>query len=130
MNQSGQIATRVGTFRIGDIVLVALGSDIDDATVMEMENSLTEEISRKNTTGVIIDTSQLDIVDTFTGRMLGALTKMSRILDARTIVVGMRPAVAITLVELGMPLVDLETALNVDRGMEKLRYSGPGGGFG
>jgi len=112
--------SKVGTFRIRDCVLVTVNNEIDDSSVLEMESNLTEEIVRLPTRGVVIDISQLDIVDTFTGRMLGALAKMSRILDARTVVVGMRPAVAITLVELGMNLNDLETALNVDHAMRRI----------
>ena len=110
----------VGTFRIRECILVTVNNDIDDNAVLDLENELTEEIARHPTSGVIIDISHLDVVDTFTGRMLGSLAKMSRILDAKTIVVGMRPAVAITLVELGMNLRALTTALNVDRAMQML----------
>lgn len=120
MSDSSLQQDKIGTFRIRDCILVTVNNDIDDITVMDLEGNLTEEIARHPTSGVVIDISQLDIVDTFTGRTLGSLAKMSRILDARTIVVGMRPAVAITLVELGMDLRDLTTALNVDKAMQML----------
>lgn len=126
MSRSIDNGSAVGIFAIRDCLLVSIGNDLDDSAVLALENRLTEEIARQHTRGVIIDISQLDVVDTFTGRMLGALAKMSQILDARTVVVGMRPAVAITLVELGMSLRDLETALNVEKALEKLSLSASG----
>lgn len=102
-------------------VIVAIRDDLDDSAVMALQNQLVEEISRKNAHGVIIDISALEIVDTFTGRMLAAMAEMSKVLNARTILVGMRPAVAMTLVELGMTLNEIETALNADRAMLMIR---------
>lgn len=98
-------------------VIVAIRDDLDDRSVMVLQDQLVEEISRRKARGVIIDISSLEVVDTFAGRMLGAMAEMSQILNARTIVVGMRPAVAMTLVELGMTLEGVETALNADRAM-------------
>jgi rsbT antagonist protein RsbS len=102
-------------------VIVAIRDDLDDSAVMALQNQLVEEIDRKRAHGVIIDISALEIVDTFTGRMLAAMAEMSRVLNARTILVGMRPAVAMTLVELGMSLDKIETALNADRAMMLIR---------
>lgn len=102
-------------------VIVAIRDDLDDSAVMTLQNQLVEEIARKNAHGVIIDISALEIVDTFTGRMLAAMAEMSKVLNARTILVGMRPAVAMTLVELGMTLNEIETALNADRAMLMIR---------
>ncbi|WP_099867662.1 STAS domain-containing protein [Pararhizobium haloflavum] len=98
-------------------VIVAIRDDLDDSAVMTLQNQLVDEIARKNAHGVIIDISALEIVDTFTGRMLAAMAEMSKVLNARTILVGMRPAVAMTLVELGMTLSEIETALNADKAM-------------
>lgn len=98
-------------------VIVAIRDDLDDSAVMALQNQLVEEIDRKKAHGVIIDISALEIVDTFTGRMLAAMAEMSHVLNARTILVGMRPAVAMTLVELGMTLDRIETALTADRAM-------------
>jgi len=98
-------------------VIVAIRDDLDDSAVMALQNQLVEEIDAKKAHGVIIDISALEIVDTFTGRMLAAMAEMSRVLNARTILVGMRPAVAMTLVELGMTLNKIETALTADRAM-------------
>ncbi|MEF2073728.1 STAS domain-containing protein [Consotaella aegiceratis] len=102
-------------------VIVAIRDDLDDQSVLVLQDQLVEEIARVNAHGVIIDISSLEIVDTFAGRMLGAMAEMSRMLNARTIVVGMRPAVAMTLVELGMTLDGVETALNADRAMIMLK---------
>ncbi len=108
---------------LGRNLVVSIRDDLDDQAIVELQDRLTEEISRRRAEGVIIDVSRLDVVDTFAGRMIGALAKMSRILDARTVVVGVRPAVAMTLVELGMTLGEVETALNLDRALEILAGS-------
>jgi rsbT antagonist protein RsbS len=94
-----------------------------DRLAMTLQDDLTNRISETGAKGVLIDISSLEIVDSFIGRMLGNIASMSRVLDAQTVVVGMRPAVAITLVELGMSLEGVRTALNVDAGMELLRKS-------
>ena len=107
-----------GTFPIVTIsgcVIVAIRDDLDDQDIVALQDQLVEEVSRKAAHGVIIDISSLEIVDTFAGRMLGAMAQMARMMNARTIVVGMRPAVAMTLVELGMTLDGVETALTADR---------------
>ncbi|MCW4114273.1 STAS domain-containing protein [Aurantimonas sp. MSK8Z-1] len=98
-------------------VIVAIRDDLDDRSVMMLQDQLVEEVARTKAKGVIIDISSLEIVDTFVGRMLGAMAEMAGMLNARTIVVGMRPAVAMTLVELGMTLAGVETALNADKAM-------------
>lgn len=105
---------------LGRNLVVSIRDDLDDQAIVDLQDRLTEEIARRNAEAVIIDVSRLDIVDTFAGRMLGALARMSRILDARTVVVGVQPAVAMTLVELGMTLDEVETALNLDRALEML----------
>src|SRR5579863_5699908 len=94
-----------------------------DRLAMTLQDDLTNRISQTGAKGVLIDISSLEIVDSFIGRMLGNIASMSRVLDADTVVVGMQPAVAITLVELGMSLAGVRTALNVDAGMELLRKS-------
>lgn len=102
---------------IDGCVTVAVRDDLDDQAVLRLQDRLMEEVARRSAKGVIIDISGLEVVDTFAGRMLGAMAEMSRLLDARTIVVGMRPAVAMTLVDLGMTLDEVETALNADKAM-------------
>jgi rsbT antagonist protein RsbS len=92
-----------------------------DRLALQLQDDLTEQIVRCSSRGVLIDISALEVVDSFIGRMLGNIASMSRVLDAQTVVVGMRPAVAITLVELGMSLPGIRTALTVERGMEFLR---------
>lgn len=101
-------------------IIVAIQDDLDDRAVLALQDRLVEEIVRIRAHGVVIDISALEIVDTFAGRMLGNMAEMSRLLNARTIVVGMRPAVAMTLVELGLSLDGVETALNADKAMAVL----------
>jgi rsbT antagonist protein RsbS len=108
---------------MGDFLLVTIQVDMHDRLAMTLQEDLTGQISETSARGVLIDISSLEIVDSFIGRMLGNIAAMSRVLDAETVVVGMRPAVAITLVELGMSLPGVRTALNVDAGMEMLRKS-------
>ncbi|MER0237063.1 STAS domain-containing protein [Fulvimarina sp. MAC8] len=100
---------------VSGCVIVAIRDDLDDQDIVSLQDQLVEEVSRRSAHGVIIDISSLEIVDTFAGRMLGAMAQMADIMNARTIIVGMRPAVAMTLVELGMTLEGVETALNADK---------------
>ncbi len=106
---------------MGDYLLVTIQVDMHDRLAMTLQDDLTAKIAETNAKGVLLDISSLEVVDSFIGRMLGNIASMSRILDAATVVVGMQPAVAITLVELGLSLSGVRTALNVDRGMELLR---------
>lgn len=117
---------KIPILRMSDFLLVTIQVDMHDRLAMALQDDLTKQISETNAHGVLIDISSLEIVDSFIGRMLGNIAAMSRVLDAQTVVVGMRPAVAITLVELGMSLSGVRTALNVDTGMELLRASGNG----
>ena len=114
---------RIPILRMGDFLLVTIQVDMHDRLAMTLQDDLTEMISQSGAKGVLIDISSLDVVDSFIGRMLANIAQMSRVLDAQTVVTGMRPAVAITLVELGMSLTGVRTALNVERGMELLRTS-------
>lgn len=106
---------------MGEFLLVTVQVDMHDRLAMTLQDDLTEKIVASRARGVLIDISALDVVDSFIGRMLGNIASMSRVLDAETVVVGMRPAVAITLVELGLALPGIRTALSVDKGMEMLR---------
>ena len=117
---------RIPILRLGRILLVSIQVDLHDRVALQLQDDLTERIVKTGAKGVLIDISALEIVDSFIGRMLWNLTAMSRVLDADTVVVGMRPAVAITLVELGLQLEGVRTALNVERGMELLGGSGFG----
>jgi rsbT antagonist protein RsbS len=112
---------RVPILRIGDCLLVTVQIDMHDELAMALQDDLTNKIVDTKARGVLIDISALEMVDSFIGRMLGNIAAMSRILDARTVVVGMQPAVAITLVELGLSLPGIRTALNVDAGLALLR---------
>ena len=112
---------RIPILRMGPFLLVTIQVDMHDQLALTLQEDLTDMISRMGSRGVLIDISALDVVDSFIGRMLANIAQMSRILDARTVVTGMRPAVAITLVELGMSLEGVKTALTVDRGMQLLR---------
>jgi rsbT antagonist protein RsbS len=106
---------------MGDYLLVTIQVDMHDRLAMTLQDDLTEKIVASRARGVLIDISALEMVDSFIGRMIGDIAAVSRVLDAQTVVVGMRPAVAITLVELGLSLPGVRTALNVERGMELLR---------
>ena len=114
---------KIPILRMGEFLLVTIQVDMHDRLAMALQEDLTSRISETGTRGVLIDISSLEIVDSFIGRMLGNIAAMSRVLDAETVVVGMQPAVAITLVELGMSLPGVRTALNVDAGMGLLKQS-------
>ncbi len=116
---------RIPILKLGDFLLVSIQVDMHDQLAMALQDDLTERVVRSRARGVLVDISALDVVDSFIGRMLGTIAAMSRVLDAETVVVGMRPAVAITLVELGLSLPGIRTALNVDKGMELLRKARP-----
>jgi rsbT antagonist protein RsbS len=117
------IAQRIPILRLGTSLLVSIQVDIDDQMAMLLQDELSNAIVRTGARGVMIDISALDVVDSFIGRVLGTIAATSRILDAETVVVGMQPSVAITLVELGLTLKGVRTALNVERGMDLLRAS-------
>ncbi len=112
---------RIPILKMGEFLLVTIQVDMHDRLAMTLQDDLTGMIARVGARGVLIDISALEMVDSFIGRMLANIASMSRILDAETVVVGMRPAVAITLVELGMSLKGVRTALNVEKGMTLLR---------
>jgi rsbT antagonist protein RsbS len=114
---------KIPILKMGDFLLVTIQVDMHDRLAMALQDDLTRAISKTEARGVLIDISTLEIVDSFIGRMLSNIAAMSRVLDAETVVVGMQPAVAITLVELGLSLPGVRTALNVDAGMELLRAS-------
>ena len=114
---------RIPILKMGPFLLVTIQVDMHDRLALSLQDDLTERIVQHGARGVLIDISSLEIVDSFIGRVLGNIAAMSRILDAETVVVGMQPAVAITLVELGLSLPGVRTALNVERGMELLRAS-------
>jgi rsbT antagonist protein RsbS len=112
---------RIPILKMGDCLLVSIQVDMHDRLALSLQDDLTERITVTRARGVLIDISALEVVDSFIGRMLANIAAMAGVLDAATVVVGMRPAVAITLVELGLSLPGVRTALNVERGMELLR---------
>jgi len=112
---------RIPILKMGKFLLVSIQVDMDDRTAMNLQDDLTAQIVKHRAKAVLIDISSLDVVDSFIGRMLANTAAMARILDAETVVVGMQPSVAITLVELGLSLKGVRSALNVERGMEMLR---------
>jgi rsbT antagonist protein RsbS len=114
---------RIPILKMGPFLLVTIQVDMHDQLAMALQEDLAEKIVSSRARAVLIDISALDVVDSFIGRMLGTIASTSRILDAETVVVGMRPAVAITLVELGVSLAGVKTALNVEKGMDLLRAS-------
>ncbi len=114
---------RIPILRVGHFLLVTIQVDMHDRLALTLQDDLTAQIVSNRARDVLIDISALDIVDSFIGRMLANIASMARILDAETVVVGMQPSVAITLVELGLSLPGIRTALNVDRGMDLLRAS-------
>lgn len=111
---------RIPILQMGQTLLVTIQLDMQDQMALALQDDLANKISATGAKGVLIDISALEIVDSFVGRMLASISGISRILDATTVVVGMQPAVAITLVELGLSLEGVRTALNVERGMELL----------
>src|SRR3984957_4766477 len=112
---------RIPILRMGDCLLVTIQVDMHDQLALTLQEDLTTQIEKTGARGVLIDISGLEMVDSFIGRMISNISGMARILDARAVVVGMQPAVAITLVELGLSLSGVKTALNVERGMHYLR---------
>ncbi len=114
---------RIPILKMGEFLLVSIQVDMHDRLALALQEDLTDRISATSARGVLIDISSLEIVDSFIGRMISNIAGMARIMDADTVVVGMRPAVAITLVELGLAMPGVRTALNVEKGMELLRTS-------
>ena len=112
---------RIPILKLGRVLIVPIQVDMDDQTVIQLQERILSELEVTGARGVLIDISLLEMVDSFIGRMLSDIAAMARIMDARTVVVGMRPAVAITLVELGLELQGVETVLNVDEGFKLLR---------
>ena len=119
------MAEHIPILRIGEHLLVSIQVDLHDQMALQLQDDLTAAIQRHSAHGVLIDISALEVVDSFIGRMISDISGMGRILGARTVVVGMRPAVAITLVELGLSLPGVETALTIERGMAQLRAAEP-----
>jgi rsbT antagonist protein RsbS len=118
-NMEGQ--QRIPILKVGRVLIVPIQVDMDDRTVMHLQERILTELERTGARGVLIDISLLEMVDSFIGRVLSDIAAMARIMDARTVVVGMQPAVAITLVELGLELRGVDTVLNVDEGIRLLR---------
>lgn len=114
---------RIPILKLNEFLLVTIQVDMHDRLALTLQDDLTQKITDSRARGVLIDISSLDMVDSFIGRMLGNIASMSRVLDAETVVVGMQPSVAITLVELGLELPGVKTALNVEKGMELLQNS-------
>ena len=114
-------AFKVPILKVGEVLIVSIQSDIDDRTVIEMQQRVLEQIERTGARGLLIDISLLEMVDSFTGRMLSDSAAMALIMDTETVVVGIQPAVAITLVELGLELKGVSTALDVDDGLRILK---------
>ncbi len=112
---------RIPVLKLGDFLLVTIQEELEDRIVLNLQDDLLSRISQTGARGVLIDISGLDMVDSFTGRVLANTAGMAHLLDTETVVVGMRPAVAITLVELGLSLKSVHTALNVDKGIELLK---------
>jgi rsbT antagonist protein RsbS len=112
---------RIPIFQMGNTLIVSIQVDMHDRMAMSLQDALTTKIASSNAKGLLIDISSLEIVDSFIGRMLANISAMARVLDAQTVVVGMQPAVAITLVELGLSLPGIRTALNIERGLHLLQ---------
>lgn len=114
---------RIPILRMGEFLLVTIQVDMHDRMALELQNDLTEQIVKRASKGVLIDISAIEMVDSFIARMLSNIANMAKLLDAATVVVGMQPAVAITLVELGLPMTGVRTALDVEKGMEVLKVA-------
>jgi len=112
---------KIPILRMGNFLLVTIQVDLYDRLALNLEADLVQMVNKTSAKGVLIDISAVSIVDSFMGRIIGNIASMSKILDAETVVVGMQPAVAITLIELGLPLKGVHTALNVERGMDLLK---------
>lgn len=112
---------RIPILKMGEFLLVTIQVDMHDRLALTLQDDLTSQIVKFGAHGVLIDISALEIVDSFIGRMLASIASMAHLLDAETVVVGMQPAVAITLVELGLPMRGIRTALDVEKGMQALR---------
>lgn len=112
---------RIPILKMGEFLLVSIQVDMHDRLALTLQDDLTEQIVKHRAHGVMIDISALEMVDSFIGRMLSNIANMARLLDAATVVVGMQPSVAITLVELGLPMRGIRTALDVEKGMTALR---------
>jgi rsbT antagonist protein RsbS len=112
---------RIPILKMGEFLLVTIQVDMHDRLALTLQDDLTEQIVKWHAHGVLIDISTLEMVDSFIGRMLSNIANMARLLDAQTVVVGMQPSVAITLVELGLPMKGIRTALDVEKGMQSLR---------
>ncbi|MBS1587719.1 MAG: STAS domain-containing protein [Bacteroidetes bacterium] len=112
---------KIPILRMGHFLLVTIQVDLYDRLALNLEADLVQMVSKTGARGVLIDISAVSIVDSFMGRIIGNIANMTKIMDAETVVVGMQPAVAITLIELGLPLTGVHTALNVEKGMELLR---------
>jgi rsbT antagonist protein RsbS len=113
---------KIPILKMGHFLLVTIQVDLYDRLALNLESDLIQMVAKTGARGVLIDISAVSIVDSFMGRIVGNIAGMSKIMDAETVVVGMQPAVAITLIELGLPLTGVYTALNVERGMELLRH--------
>ncbi|MFI7020291.1 STAS domain-containing protein [Streptomyces sp. NPDC050164] len=122
---SRPVTGHVPVLRLGDVLLVTLQGDLHDSTAQQLQQDLAETISRTGVRGVLIDISGVEIVDSFLGRVLAEIAAQAKLLAARTVVAGMRPAVAITLAELGLTLPGLTTALSTEAGMELLSHQTP-----
>ena len=116
---------RIPILKMGSCLLVTIQTDMHDRLAMALQDDLTERVSETRARGVLIDISALEVVDSFIGRMLSNIASLTSVLDASTVVVGMRPAVAITLVELGLSLPEVQTALNVETGMAMIADLAP-----
>ncbi|MFD3802955.1 STAS domain-containing protein [Streptomyces sp. NPDC058611] len=117
------MSEQVPVLRIGQVLLVSIQTDLDDHSVMQLQDDLAAAVVDSGAHGVVIDITAVEIVDSFVGRMLSTIASISRLLDAQTVVVGMRPAVAITLVELGLSLGGVRTALTLDKGLQVLEQA-------
>ncbi|MFI8951650.1 STAS domain-containing protein [Streptomyces sp. NPDC053750] len=126
----GPVTGHVPVLRLGEVLLVTLQGDLHDSTAQQLQQDLAETISRSGATGVIIDISGVEIVDSFLGRVLAEIAGQTELLAARTVVVGMRPAVAITLVELGLTLPGVHTALSTEVAMDLLTRHAPSSRYG